>query len=260
MFKMMDKFYDHLEQWRKRYGWRYKLVKLGLFLTLLIGTMYLSYMISPSAGEIRCFSGYTYVDIALISWLCLVLGYICIIIAWAFHVEREEKKAKQRLKNRELSDYVKKYEKYVAFMEHALQEDDYVLFSYDDLLRQFDDYLTKTAYLCQKQERRFTDFEVMACLMYALTYETKANILFAFHCAKAFLCTPNVYQCIYIEGDELILEPKESLQEVSFEKLDDSTLLETQKFIGVYLSRRENYSQILELADFLHIFYLRCAQ
>ena len=149
-------------------------------------------------------------------------------------------------------------------MESAIQFGEYKeVYLPNDWVKVFDKYLDMIARLRIKEKQDFTDFDVMACLMYALTYENDEdsriiNVPFAFHCAKAFLRVPNVYECKRIEGYELVLEPIESLKEVSFETIDTSTLLEVQELISVYLTQTKNYSQVLELADFLHIFYLRC--
>lgn len=263
MFKMLDKLQNHWEQMKRQSAW-YIFVMAGEMLAFVVGAWYIFYMIAPYLENLPCFSDYSRFDIALSIFLIFFLLTTCIIMAWQRHAEREEKKAKDRLKNREPSDYVKKYQKYVDFVKSLLQTGEYSeVYLSDDWFKDFDEYLDMTARLRARKEQDFTDFEVMACLMYALTYKTVEdgsimNVPFAFHCAKAFLQTPNVYECKRIEGYELILEPSESLKEVSFANIDASTLLETQEFIGVYLSRREYYSQILELADFLYIFYLRC--
>ncbi|MCI9413332.1 MAG: hypothetical protein HFJ31_02300 [Clostridia bacterium] len=260
MFKMMDRLYNHWERMRRKSDW-FVLAQIGEVFALVGGPLYIFYIVAPYLKNIPCFSDYSRSDIALNIWGVLACMFVIFMMAWIFHGEWEERKAQQRLKKRELSDYVEKYQKYVDVVKHALQADEYkeVELS-EDWVQRFDNYLDMSARLRVRREQDFTDFEVMACLMYALTYKLAGaiNVQFAFHCAKEFLHTHNVYQCERIEGDELILEPSESLKEVSFENVEASTLIEGQAIMGVYLSQRESYSQILELADFLRIFYLRC--
>lgn len=260
MFKMMDKLVNHWERMRMKSDW-FVLAVIGEAFALLGGALYIFYMVAPYLKNIPCFSDYSRFEIAFNIWSVFACVIVLFMVAGGIHGEWKERKAEQRLKKRELSDYVEKYQKYVDFVKHELQADEYkeVALS-EDWVQRFDNYLDMTARLRVKEEQYFTDFEVMACLMYALTYKLVGaiNVQFAFHCAKAFLNTPNVYHCERIEGYELILEPSESLKEVSFENVEASTLVEGQAIMGVYLSQKESYSQILELADFLRIFYLRC--
>ena len=261
MFKMLDKLYDHWEKMRLKNGWSFLLV-IGEIVTFMLGSLYIFYMIMPyikrSPLGLECYQA------AVLLWgVFWTLGMI-IIGAWTWHNSLEEKKTEQRLKNRELPDYVAKYQSYVDFVENVLQQGEYKeVYLPNDWVKVFDKYLDMTARLRVKAEQDFTEFDVIACLMYAVTYVSNKdgsiiNVPFAFHCAKAFLRIPNVYECKRIEGNELVLEPIESLKEVSFETIDTSALLEVQELISVYLSQTKYYSQILELADFLHIFYLTC--
>ena len=263
MFKMFDRLCNHWEKMRFGNEWWLWIVvgEIVVFMVLPLGIFY---MIAPYIGKIPCFSGVKCDDIAYIMWIAFGTLIMITVGAWLHHSELEEKNAKQRLKNRELPDYVAKYQSYVDFVENALQQEEYKeVYLPNDWVKVFDKYLDMTARLRIKEKQDFTDFDVMACLMYALTYENDEdgriiNVPFAFHCAKAFLRVPNVYECKRIEGYELVLEPIESLKEVSFETIDTSTLLEVQELISIYLTQTKNYSQALELADFLHIFYLRC--
>ncbi|MCI9038994.1 MAG: hypothetical protein HFJ29_03865 [Clostridia bacterium] len=261
MFKMLDKLYEHWEKMRLKNGWSFLLV-IGEIVTFMLGSLYIFYMIMPYIK--RSPLGLERYQAVVLLWgVFWTLGMI-IIGAWAWHNSLEEKKTEQRLKNRELPDYVAKYQSYVDFVENALQQEEYKeVYLPNDWIKVFDKYLDMTARLRVKEEQDFTDFDVIACLMYALTYENDEdgriiNVPFAFYCAKAFLCIPNVYECKRIEGYELVLESIESLKEVSFETIDTSSLLEVQELVSVYLSQTKYYSQALELADFLHIFYLRC--
>lgn len=263
MFKMLDKLYDHWEKMRLKNEWFFLLV-IGEIVTFMLGSVYIFYMIAPYIEQIPCFLGLERYHIT--SYICLAFWTLCMIIvgAWAWHNLLEEKKTEQKLKNRELPDYVAKYQGYVDFVESALQQEEYKeVHLLDEWVKVFDKHLDMTARQRVKEKQDFTDFDVIACLMYALTYISGedgniVNVPFAFHCAKAFLRIPNVYECKRIEGYELVLEPIESLKEVSFETIDTSALLEVQELVSVYLSQTKYYSQVLELADFLHIFYLRC--
>ena len=263
MFKMFDRLCNHWEKMRFGNEWWLWIVvgEIVVFMVLPLGIFY---MIAPYIGKIPCFSGVKCDDIAYIMWIAFGTLIMITVGAWLHHSELEEKNAKQRLQNRELSEYVKKYQKYVDFVKSALQEEQYKeLHLLEDWVKTFDQNIDKTARLRDDTEQQFIDFEVIACLMYALTSESAKdssaiNVAFALLCAKTFLHKPSVYRCKRIEGEELILEQRESLKEVSFENINDSNLFEVQELVGVYLSQREFYSQILELADFLHIFYLRC--
>ncbi|MCI9246244.1 MAG: hypothetical protein HFJ30_03855 [Clostridia bacterium] len=263
MFKMWDKLYEHWEKMRLKNEWSF-LIVIGEIVTFMLGSLYIFYMIAPYVEQIPCFLGMKRYDIALYIWLAFWTLCMIIVGAWVWHNLLEEKKTEQRLKNRELPDYVVKYQGYVDFVENALQQEEYQeVHLLDEWVKVFDKYLDMTARLRVKAEQDFTDFDVIACLMYAVTYVSNKdgsiiNVPFAFHCAKAFLRIPNVYQCKRIEGYELVLKPIESLKEVSFETIDTSALLEIQELVSVYLSQTKYYSQALELADFLHIFYLRC--
>jgi len=263
MFKMWDKLYDHWEKMRRKSEWSF-LVMMAEVAAIALVPLYLFYRMAPYIKWIPYFSECERFEIAFNIWLVYVGLIMCIVTVGAFKIAREEKKAEQRLKNREITDYVAKYQSYVDFVENALQQEEYKeVYLPNDWIKVFDKYLDMNAYWRTKKEQDFTDFDVIACLMYALTYENDEdgriiNVPFAFYCAKAFLCIPNVYECKRIEGYELVLEPIESLKEVSFETIDTSTLLEVQELISIYLTQTKNYSQALELADFLHIFYLRC--
>lgn len=263
MFKMLDKLYDHWAKKQSENEW-YLFVVMGEMIIFTLGPLYIFYMIAPYVVQIPCFLGMERFDIAVYIWHAFGALVLIITFAWACRASLEEKKTKQRLKNRKIPDYVAKYQKYVEFVESAIQSGEYKeVYLPNDWVKVFDKHLDMTANLRTSEKQDFTDFDVMACLMYALTYENDEdgriiNVPFAFHCAKAFLRVPNVYECKRIEGYELVLEPIESLKEVSFETIDTSTLLEVQELISVYLTQTKNYSQVLELADFLHIFYLRC--
>lgn len=263
MFKMLDKFYDHCEKMRRKSEWSF-LVMITEVAAIALVPLYLFYRMAPYIKRIPYFSECECFEIAFNIWLVYAGLIICILMVGEFKFVKEEKKEKQRLKNRGLLDYVAKYQSYVDFVESALQQEEYKeVYLLDEWVKVFDKYLDMTAHLRVKEEQDFTDFDVIACLMHAVTYVSNEdgsiiNVPFAFHCAKTFLRIPNVYECKRIEGYELVLEPIESLKEVSFETIDTSALLEVQELISVYLSQKKYYSQVLELADFLHIFYLRC--
>lgn len=264
MFKMWDKLYDYWEKMRRK-SERSFLVMIAEVAAITLVPLYLFYRMAPYIKRIPYFSECERFEIAFNIWLVYVGLIMCIVMVGLLKTVREEKKAKQRLKKRELPDYVAKYQSYVDFVENALQQEEYKeVYLPNDWVKVFDKYLDMIARLRVKEEQDFTDFDVIACLMYALTYYRRnedgsiINVPFAFHCAKAFLRIPKVYECKRIEGHELVLEPIKNLKEVSFEMIDTSTLLEVQELISVYLSQKKYYSQVLELADFLHIFYLRC--
>lgn len=263
MFKMLDRLVNHWAKKQSENKW-YLFVIMGEMIIFTLGSLYISYMIAPYVVQNPCFSRIERFEVAFQIWLAFEILVVSIMFAGGSRTLLVEKKAEKRLKNRDLLDYVAKYQKYVEFVESAIQSGEYKeVYLPNDWVKVFDKHLDMTANLRTSEKQDFTDFDVMACLMYALTYENDEdgriiNVPFAFHCAKAFLRVPNVYECKRIEGYELVLEPIESLKEVSFETIDTSALLEIQEMVSVYLSQRKYYSQALELADFLHIFYLRC--
>lgn len=261
MYTILRQLVNYWEE-KQRKNWWYFLVIMIESATFAIVTFVNAYIIAPYVKEIPCFAEISQLNVAIGIWCIFIILILVIVLVGGLRSRKKE--AKDRLENRVLSDYMKKYQKYVDFVKYARRQHEYQdVYLVEDWIKQFDENLDNIARLCDKLQRPFTEFELVACLLYALTYKAKGsatitNLKFAFYCARAFLSAPNIYACKRIEGEELILEKKDSLQKISFDNISNFALEEIQNIIGVYLSQRENYSQYLELADFLHIFYLRC--
>lgn len=260
MYKMMQKFFSHWTLRFQKNGWYILLFFAEIM--LFVGIWFklcniasnflptLSYFSKFSANDIEEF-------LILLSFLMIALLSIQDSI--------ETKKTIEKLKNRPLVDYEEKYSEYVDLINHVSRASNYENLPLSkDWVKLFDKYLSELARLCRRQERDFTDFEVASCLMYALIYPPKVQedllfIDFAFQCVSQLISHPHVYQCNYLEGDELKLEPINTYVEVPISELHSNTFSPfIVEILKQYLWQRDTYQQFLSLADFLQALYMRC--
>lgn len=265
---MLTKIRKFFDSWYER--WQARIQQNRLYALALIGQVLVflacislvpAYLITMCIQKLDVFSDTSFNEIVLGIALIMMLAFAVLVVGNIMYIDE---KARKKLSSREIADYEHKYPKHYLLVTKLLASSEYKeVFVPEIWIKRFDMYLSDTA---NTKLENYTDFEVVACLMYALTYNSvdwiEENAEFAFRCAQELLKHPYVYNCKHLDGDELILEPRVCLLDVqfdlSFDKLDANTLEVVTAIIKKYLSQRDNCSQILDLASFLHKIYLLC--
>ena len=120
MFKMLDRLVNHWAKKQSENKW-HLFVIMGEMIIFTLGSLYISYMIAPYVVQNPCFSRIERFEVAFQIWLAFEILVVSIMFAGGSRTLLVEKKAEKRLKNRKIPDYVAKYQKYVEFVESAIQ-------------------------------------------------------------------------------------------------------------------------------------------
>ena len=161
----------------------------------------------------------------------------------------------------EKEDYEKKWMQYVDLVNEMLDEKKYERNKLNtDWIQTFNQVIYAIATNQYLLRRMFNDFDIAACLVYSLTWDSNndEDILFAFDCAKKVISEPKEYIRDLGYGYKLELKVENILQKVNMHIPDETITTESLiSIIRTYLTQKTE-SGIIQLSDFLHILYLKC--
>lgn len=225
---------------------------LGLFI------IFFPMFVSPLLVKLPFFSKFSITNLqdGLTIVFMGLLFFFFIYMLWTAY--KEERKVKQDAENLTQADYENAYQEYVKIVQNILQKEEYQEITLKkDWILQFADYFWNISEL---RKNCFTDFEIAACLMFAVTpvFYGTIHIRFAFECAKELICKPSSYEITQLDNYRLQMVEKETSSIIDFSIPDKKLSNEsTLSLLGTYLSLRSNIYSILPLADFLRILYIR---
>lgn len=195
--------------------------------------------------------------IVVIIGTCLLALMIATIIISL----RQEKKEKQKFQSMNKEDYEKKWMQYVDLVNELLDEKKYERNNLNtDWIQTFNQVIYAVATNQYLLRRKFNDFDIAACLVYSLTWDSNndEDILLAFDCAKKVISEPKEYIRDLGYGYKLELKVENILQKVNMYIPDETiTTKAIISIIRTYLTQKTEIG-IIQLSDFLHILYLKC--
>lgn len=196
------------------------------------------------------------IDVSGIIAFCFIVCMFVLLIT----VRIKEKKEKQKLQAMGKEDYEKKWAQYLDLVNEVINEKGYERNKLNkDWIMTFNKVINVIA--TNQLRRSFNDFDIAACLVYALTLDndTDENILLAFDCVKKIINEPKEYIRDLGYGYKLELEVEETLSKVNITIPDDVITSEAiTAIIRAYLIQKTDRG-ILQLSDFLRILYLKCS-
>ncbi|MCI9178305.1 MAG: hypothetical protein HFJ28_07190 [Clostridia bacterium] len=215
-------------------------------------------LISLLLIKLPWFSKFSIYDLSC-AFIVIFIGlFLCLSAYMLWTAYKEEREEEQNAKNLTQADYENAYQDYVDIVKNILQKEEYQEITLKkDWILKFADYFLDISEL---RKNCFTDFEIAACLMFAVTpiFYGTIHIRFAFECAKELIGNPSSYEIIHLDSYRLQIAEKESSSIIDFSIPDPKLSSEaTLSLLGTYLSLRSNIYSILPLADFLRILYIR---
>lgn len=265
MFKLLDKFNENWNRRIRKSQWFY-LAMIGEICAFVFALLGLFYIIASFLVQTTYFSSFSHNDIWATLICILMLFVMGFGMALMIHENKEEKKAKEKLANRTIPDYVEKYQWYVNLVQMQAQKSKYQTITLDEeWVKRFDQNLLGLAKFLTSTNFYFTDFNIAACLMYVLTSNNcKGENLYEFvlDCAKAIIAKPKVYEQSYGNGGELVLTFREAFKSTADFSVPDTEVSEqsTLAIIKTYLSQRDGFFDMMQLSSFLGILFIRSSR
>ncbi len=190
----------------------------------------------------------------------IFLGMLMIAI-FIFFLYEEKKEKLQRFQEMTELGFERKWKNYIDLVNETVDEEKYECNKLNvSWIQRFDQIIYNISTNQHLLRRKLNDFDIAACLIFALTWDNQEdeNILFAFDCAKKVVITPKEYIRNLGYGYKLELEVTNTFQSVNI-YLPDETITSTAlvSILRAYLMQKTDIG-ILQLSDFLHILYLKC--
>lgn len=265
MFKLLDKFTENWNRRIRKSQWFF-VFSIGGTVAFVLVVVWLLYMLASFLVQTTYFSSFSLYDIWAV--LCSIPMFLVLVIeiAQTIHDFKEKKRAKEKLANRTIPDYVEKYQWYVNLVQMQAQRSKYQTITLDEeWVKRFDQNLLGLAKFLTRTNFYFTDFNIASCLMYVLTSnKCKGENLYEFvlDCAKAIIAKPKVYEQSYGNGGELVLTFREDYKSTADFSVPDTEVPEksTLAIIKTYLSQRDNFFDMVQLSSFLGILFIRSSR
>ena len=192
----------------------------------------------------------------LVAQVALLIFFILIVGSF-FIYQIESKKEEKKRKEWTVDEYIQKHYSYVFLVNECSQEEHYtVQTSKEKWIKNFDQCIY--ALIGERFNSKLNDFDIAACFIYAflLCHCSDEELVFVFECAKRIIKDPKSYAVTYLLSGEFQLEERKSFKGnicVPDKQISKEAILAILRayFLPV------NSTGILQLADFLHVLFLR---
>ncbi len=223
--------------WKKAYSGSFRSIVLVLLLIALIAAVF--YFFIPQL-PIEEASRTTFIVIAIF--------FIFFLLAFIYYMRTDKKETES---SKPLSYYNEKYAKYVKVVQSVAQKYSEKMPT-DGWTKTLDECVYVVATECDF--RHLTDFDMAACLIFALTKHGKSKrpMLFAYCCVRNLMPIPRKY-LIKIERDNEIFLKLPSL--IQYGRFPEPTR-EFLMLLRSYVYQMSDAYDVIALSDFLRMLFI----